>query len=257
MILQEWCEKEEVDYQLAHKLKAKIFPLLDEASKRLGYRFNKAYNEQRKGTRIRLDNSKSIMLLLERLKPKFFSLKEQQVIKLHLEFLTLVEGYVSTQINFLVFILVANGYDLYPNQKEKNVKTLRDIEKANLSDKLKFLRKHGFRNLIANKARKLRNGVAHLFYEINENGIIEVGNTRITQEEYDKLYDDLRNVAKSLHLISLLYYKRFAPIKLPKFIKIKCSCGYENLVPNIITPSHIEPLTCTKCGKIIRTKRTN
>jgi len=231
--------------------------LLEVARQRLRYRFDKAFLEQRKGMEIRLANSKTIMLLLARLKPRFFSIKEQRVITLHLEFLTLVEGFFVTQINFLIFILIANGYDLYPTRKEKNVKTLGDIEKENLAFKLKFLAEHGFRKLIANKARKLRNSVAHLFYEINEDGTMKVGKKRITQADYDKIYDDLRNVAKSLHLISLLYYKRFASIKPAKFAKIKCGCGYVNLIPIIRTSRWYEPIECTNCGKAIRPERTS
>lgn len=250
-LLEKWCAEEEVDYQLAGKLKAKIFPLLEVAHQRLGYRFDKAFLEQRKGMEIRLANSKTIMLLLARLKPRFFSIKEQRVITLHLEFLTLVEGFLVTQINFLVFILIANGHDLYPTQREKNVRALSDIEKENLAFKLEFLAEHGFRKLIAKKARKLRNSVAHLFYEIDENGTVKVGRKRITQADCDKMYDDLRNVAKSLHLISLLYYRRFASTKPAKFAEIKCKCGYVNLIPIIRTFRWYESLECTNCGKVL------
>ena len=256
-ILEKWCEKEELDYQLARKLKAKIFPLLEEAHRRLGYRFNRAFIEQRKGMEIRLANSKTIMLLLARLKPRFFSIKEQRVITLHLEFLTLVEGFFVTQINFLIFILIANGHDLYPTRKEKDVKTMGDIEKENLAFKLKFLGKHGFRKLMANKARILRNSVAHLFYEIDEDGAIEVGKKRITRQVYDELYDDLRNVSYSLHLVNRLYYRRFASIKPAKFAKIKSECGYVNLIPIVRTSRWYEPIECTNCGKAIRPEKTS
>jgi len=250
-ILEKRCEEEKVDYQLASKLKAKIFPLLEVARQRLGYRFDKAFLEQRKGMEIRLANSKTIMLLLARLKPRFFSIKEQRVITLHLEFLTLVEGFFVTQINFLIFILIANGHDLYSFRKGDYVKTIGDIEEVNLAFKLKFLEEHGFRKLIANKALKLRNSVAHLFYEINENGTMKVDKKRITQDDYDKMCDDLRNVAYSLHLISWLYYQRFDSIKPAKFAKVKCRCGYVNLIPIIRTSRWLEPIECTKCGKTL------
>lgn len=213
-ILEKWCKKEELDYQLASKLKAKIFPLLEEAHQRLEYRFDKAFLEQRKGTEIRLANSKTIILLLKKMRPHFFSIKEQKIITLHLEYLTLVEGLFATQVNFLIFTLIANGHDLYSTRKGDYVKTLGDIEEVNLAFKLKFLGEHGFRKLIAKKVDiKLRNSVAHLFYEINENGTMKVGKKRITQVDYDKLYDDLRNVSYSLHLINLLYYRRFSSVK--------------------------------------------
>lgn len=213
-ILEKWCKEEELDYQLASKLKAKIFPLLEEAHQRLRYRFDKAFLEQRKGTEIRHANSKILILLLKKLRPQFFSIKERAAISLHLEYLTLVEGLFATQINFLIFILIANGHDLYSTRKGNYVKTLGDIEEVNLAFKLKFLGEHGFGKLIANKVNiKLRNSVAHLFYEIDENGTMKLGKRRITQEDYSKLYDDLRMVSHSLHLINLLYYRRFASVK--------------------------------------------
>ena len=251
-LLRKWCKDEELDYKLARKLKAKIFPLHEEAHKRLGHKFDKAYNEQRRGTKIRQDNATTILSLLKKLNPYAFSIKEQGVIKLHLEYLTLVEGIFSTRINFLIFILISNGHDLYSFRKRRNAKTLADIEEVNLGLKLKFLEKHGFKNLITNKVDiKLRNSVAHLFYEIDNDKSIKFDGKRITQSEYKKLYIKIRHVSYALHLINLLYYKRFVPIPLPKFTKIKCSCGYENIVPKIKPPPNAEPLTCTKCGKII------
>lgn len=167
-ILEKWCEKEELNYQLASELKTKIFPLFEEAHQRLGHLFDKAFLEQRRGTEIRLDNSKTILGLSGKLKPSFFSAKEQKIITLHLEYLTLVEGLFTAQTNFLIFTLVANGHDLYDTRKEENVKTLRDIEKLNLAFRLRFLAEHGFKLITKKIDIKLRNSVAHLFYEINE-----------------------------------------------------------------------------------------
>lgn len=208
-ILEKWCKEKEVDYQLANKLKAKIFPLLEGAHQKLGYRFNKTFIEHIKGTQIRRNNSKRILLLLKKLNPLVFSLEERKIFTLHLEYLTSVEGISALEISFLVYTLIANGYP-YFTRKGNNVKTLSDIERESLTYRLKFLRKHKFRKLITKKAVKLRNSVAHLFYEIDEDGTIKVGKTMITQAEYSELYDDLRNVSYALHLINLLYYKRFA-----------------------------------------------
>lgn len=258
-LLKDWCKKEELDFKLAKKLKAKIFPLLEEAHKKLGYKFDKAYGEQRKGTEIRHDNTIVVFGLLQKLNPKALSKTEKWAITLHLEYLTLVEGVFSTQINFLIFILVANGHDLYSTRKGDYVKTLKDIEEVNLGFKLKFLKEHGFANLISNKVdTKLRNSIAHLFYEVDEKDNLKVGNRLVSHNQYSNAYTNLRHVSHSLHLINLLYYKRFESVSLPKslkFIKIKCSCGYENIVPNMKPPPDVEPLTCTKCGKIIRTKK--
>lgn len=255
-LLKDFCKKEEIDFQLAKKLKAKIFPLLEEAHKKLGYKFDKAINEQRTGTEIRHDNTITVFGLLQKLKPEPLSKKEKWAIALHMEYLTLVEGVFSTQLNFLIFLLIANGHDLYSTRKGGYVKTLKDIEEVNLSFRLKFLREHGFGNLISNKVdTKLRNSIAHLFYEVDENDNIKVGKKRISHEQYSKAYTNLRHVSHSLHHINWLYYKRFESVSLPKslkFSKVKCSCGYENIVPNLKPPPNVEPLTCTKCGKILK-----
>jgi len=207
---EKWCKKAEVDYQLANKLKAKIFPLLEGAHRKLSYRFDKAFIEHIKGTQIRHDNSKRILLLLhKKLNPQLFSLEEHAAITLHFEYLTLVEGIFAPEISFLIFTLIANGHPC-STRKGNNVKTLSDIEKVSLTSRLKFLRKHKFKKLTVKKAVKLRNSVAHLFYEIDDYGNIKVGDKTIAKAEYSKLYDDLRNVSYALHLINRLYYKRFA-----------------------------------------------
>lgn len=208
-ILEKRCAEEGLDYRLASQLKAKIFPLFDEAHRRLGYRFDKAYMEQIAGTKIRRENSKRINLLLRKLKTEPFSVEERVIISLHLEYLMLVEGMFAPEINFLIFTLIANGRDFCPTRKGKKVKTLSDIEKVNLVSRLDFLRKQGF-GIITKKINvKLRNSIAHLFYQIEENGNMKVDTKEITQEEYAKLYASLRNISFSLHLVSLRYYNKF------------------------------------------------
>lgn len=150
-ILKTLCEKEDVDYHLAGKLKEKIFPLLEEAHRRIGYRFDKAFLEQKRGMDIRFANSRMILLLLRKLKPQEFSVEERKAISLHLEFLTLFEGLFATQINFLTFILIANGHNLRSARKATYVKTLGDIEKLSFAKKLRFLKKHDFEKLIGNR----------------------------------------------------------------------------------------------------------
>lgn len=211
--LKKWCKEEKVDYQLASKLKAKIFPLIEEAHRKLQYHFDKAFTEQRKGTEIRHANSKQILLLLQKLRSQYFSVKERAIISLHLEYMTLVEGLFATEVNFLVFTLIANGHDLYP-KKEKHIRTLGEIEKENFAFKLDFLKRHRFGKLIIGKVdRKLRNSIAHLFYELDDNGTIKLGNRKITPKNYRELYDNMRNVSFGMHLVTKLYYRRFADVK--------------------------------------------
>ena len=209
-ILEKWCKEEELDYHLASELKEKIFPILEDAHQKLGDAFDKALYEERKEVDIRLANSKRIILLLKKMKAPSFSIEERYVVSLHLEYLMLVEGLFAAEINLLIFILMANGHDLYSAWKGRYAKTLGDIEEENLAFKLRFLKEHGF-EIITNKVDiKLRNSVAHLSYEIDDKGILKIGKRTVTEEDYSKLYDELRNVSYSLHLVYVLYYKRFA-----------------------------------------------
>lgn len=207
--LKNLCEENDVDYELAMKLKAKLFPLLENAHRRLGHLFDKALLEQRRGTIIRLDNSGDIQLILRKLPHQLFSVREQMAISLHLEYLSLVEGFFATQVNFLAFTLVANGHDLYSTLKGNYVESLNDIEEVSLAFKLRFLRRHSF-GIVADKANiRLRNSVAHLFYHIEPNGNMKFGNREVTQPIYKKIYDDLRNISFGLHLVTVTYYRRF------------------------------------------------
>lgn len=207
--LRKECGEFEVDYRLATKLKTKVFPLLEKAHKKLGYRFDKAFTEQREGAQIRLANSGFIHLILRKLNSQAFSKREQRIISLHLEYLSLVEGFFAPEVNFLVFTLAANGCDFYSRFHRKNLDRLDDIEETSLASKLEFLRKHGFK-IVADKPNiKLRNSVAHLFYYIENDGTVRIGKQKITQEKYAKLYEGLRNVSIGLHLVALTYYRKF------------------------------------------------
>ena len=210
--LERWCKKDRVSYHVASKLKAKLFPLLEEAHRKLGYRFDKAVIEHAKGSEVRLYNSAMLVSLLhDKMKPSDFSIEERRMLTLHLEYLPSIEGYLASQINFLVFTLIANGHDLYSTRKGDYTKSLKDIEEVNLAFKLKFVREHGFGRLIANKVdTTLRNSIAHLFYEITEDGTIEIGKKKIPKAQYVKLYHDIRNISFALHYITRLYYTRFA-----------------------------------------------
>ena len=90
-----------------------------------------------------------------------------------------------------------------------------------------------------------------------ESDVLKIGTEEITHSKYTEEYVSLWQVTRALNLINLLFYKRFeSEISavseiLPKLIKVKCSCGYENLVPNIKLPPDVKILTCTNCGKNI------
>jgi hypothetical protein len=104
--------------------------LKEEAHRRFGDEFNKHYYEHRRGTDIRWENIKTLVLLFEKLKAvkEVFVLKEKAVITLILQYLPIVEGAFSSEINFLIFTLISNGHDFYVSGEY--VEFLTSIEKS-------------------------------------------------------------------------------------------------------------------------------
>src|SRR3990170_8841015 len=133
-LLKEMCRKDEIDYKLAKALQRKISPLLEEAHKRQGSAFDRMFLEQKKGTDLRLDNSARLLnILRNKLDRNKLTAEEIKAISLHLEFLPLVEGFFATQINFLIFTLIANWHDFYSTWKRSNITFLDDIEQEDLA----------------------------------------------------------------------------------------------------------------------------
>lgn len=208
-LLRKWCKEQDIDYTLARDLKKKYYPLLEEAHKRFGDAFDKYFYEHRRGTDIRLDNIKTLILLVEKLGVirKKLSLKEQAVIFLSLQYLPIVEGAFSPEINFLILTLIVNGHDFYWSGEKVN--SLTTIEKASLSEKIKFIEKHGFEIITAKCDPKLRHSIAHLFYKIKDNGEIYVQGVK---KDISLIHRNLRDISFTMNLIRKLYYRRFAKI---------------------------------------------
>jgi hypothetical protein len=259
-LLEAWCAKDEIIYEFVKILKEKIFLLLEEAHRRQGSAFDRVFLEQKKGTDLRMDNSARLLNILHtKIDRKKLTNEEIKAISLHLEFLPLVEGFFATQINFLIFTLIANGHDFYSKWKRSNITFLDDIEQEDLANKIGFLKKNGFAELAKDESsiRKLRNGSAHVFYEIAPNGGIQIGQEIVSQKAYDEYYDYLRSIAFAVHNIQkLFYFKHFASlsakdmerIRNVKLEEVNCTCGNVNLLPddrNVLG----QQFTCTKCKK--------
>jgi hypothetical protein len=261
-ILKIWCEGDKIDYEIVKILKEKIYPLLENAHKIQGDSFDRALLEQKIGTEIRLNNSANLVNILHRkLDPNKFSKKDVKTLSLHLEFLPLVEGFFAIQINFLIFVLIADNHDFYLTRQERYAKSLDEIEGEDIAYKLKFLKNHNFPELSANEKviRKIRNSAAHLFYEITDEGNFKVNQDEISEKSYNEFYDYLRNIAVGIQNIQNLFYmthmtslsleqiKRLDNVVLEK---IKCKCGYINLLPND-RKTLGRKYFCTKCEKPI------
>ncbi len=193
--------------------------------------------------------------------PKKFTLQERQALSLHLEFLPLVEGFFATQVNFLIFILIADKHDFFSIRKERYVKTLIEIEEEDLSRKLNFLEQHNFAEVSESEGtvRKLRNSSAHVFYEFDSNNNILVKQEKIDKETYESNYQRLRNVSCAIqNSINLFYYLHMLSLsseeiertKNVNLEQVKCKCGYVNLLPDN-RQSIGQKFVCTKCKKTL------
>lgn len=255
-LLEKWCVEWDIPYSFASRLKGTVFPLLDGAHSKNEVQFDRIFLEQKEGVDLRHENSKRIMLLLKnKLKPDNFSLEEKTVIGLHFEYMTTVEGFLAPEINFLISLIIANGHN-YQVSKGKYAKNMRDIERSNVSRRLKFVGKHGFKEISKkkNEILSIRNSVAHLFYELDKNGNITIGQNKTTEDKYAKLYEYLRNTAVSFHLIRLLYYRRYEAYPHVQLKKVKCVCGYDNLIPEVKIPKSGKRLRCSFCNRILLKK---
>lgn len=263
-ILEEWCKESSLNYKLALSLKNLMLPLLESAHKNLGYLFDRIYLEQRHGMELRLENSARLLTILKKIDRKLFSPEEVKVLSIHLEFMPLVEGFYSTQINFLIALLIANGYEFKPFRKGRAVFTIPEIEKVDLSKRLEFLKKQGFPQVVINEHmfRALRNSTAHMFYQVQPDLSVKTGICDLTHDDYLTLYDYLREVSFCLFNVQRLFYKKLYENLTPDEIKIiensklkniVCSnCGYTNIAVESPSALGFEPTICTKCLKELK-----
>lgn len=92
-------------------------------------------------------------------------------------YLGLVESIGTTIIDMLVLLLIANGYIFHVERRHESPRithatTFKDIDAPNstLADKLSFLEQNGLRKSSQLVDRKLRNDIAHLEFDINNQG---------------------------------------------------------------------------------------
>lgn len=98
-------------------------------------------------------------------------------VNLALSYLTAVELVGSVYVNMIILLLVARGQDLHlePDRNHwytRHVTSLEDLESPalSLSTKLDFLEMNGLRFFSKWVGRKLRNKIAHLNFQIDDDG---------------------------------------------------------------------------------------
>ena len=118
--------------------------------------------------------------------------KESTLIDVFL-YLLVAEGGICNFLNFISYLLVMTGHDLYSLTKRKYVKAnMKEIRKVEMSTKIQFLKHHGFGILTKEYDSTFRNDIAHHNYKIDEKGVIWI------REESISLESKLRPVSKIL-----------------------------------------------------------
>ncbi|MCW4017334.1 MAG: hypothetical protein NWF00_01405 [Candidatus Bathyarchaeota archaeon] len=98
--------------------------------------------------------------------------KQKSLLELFL-YLQLVEGNYSEIVTALTFILVKNGHDLYTDiPRPRYIKEQEEVRNVSLFLRELFLKEHGFSSFTRVVDRDVRNCIAHLNYEVKEDGRI-------------------------------------------------------------------------------------
>ena len=105
--------------------------------------------------------------------------KETTLIAVFL-YLLAAEGGICNDLNFISYLLVATGHDLYSLTKRNYVKDdIEEIRKVEMSTKIQFLNRHGFGALTKEYDSTFRNDIAHHNYKVDEKGILWVRGKRV------------------------------------------------------------------------------
>lgn len=99
-------------------------------------------------------------------------------------YMGLFESSVTNLIDLVLMIFVVNHHDFYVYNNRAYARSLDDLDNASLGEKLAFLNYHDLRIFSQNLNKDLRNKVAHMDFEVNEDGTISVG-----QQKFDLRYE--------------------------------------------------------------------
>ncbi len=142
-------------------------------------------------------------------------------------YLGLVESYGNCYVDLLVMLLISNGVDfhiesMYSNPRIRHVNSIVDLKKERvpLTTKLFFLRDNGIKAFSSILDSQLRNDIAHLNFELNEDKIVIRGKAPkdIVEPCYEKLMTAtimvdvlLHKLAVDLHWAKKEDYPELAP----------------------------------------------
>lgn len=97
--------------------------------------------------------------------------KKQNTLMTVFLYLLISEGAICNIINFVSYLLVLDDHDLFWLRKKRYVeKKITEITRVETFIKLKFLKNHGFEELVKKYDSTLRNTIAHHNYFIDSEG---------------------------------------------------------------------------------------
>lgn len=106
-------------------------------------------------------------------------------------YLIIAEGQICDAINFISYLLVTMGHDLYSFIRREYLRDdMEKIGKVEMSTKIQFLKHHGFGALVKEYDTSFRNNVAHHNYRVDEKGILWVRGKKVNL--FSKLNSALR-----------------------------------------------------------------
>lgn len=119
------------------------------------------------------------------------------------EYLGLVESLGSVFVDLILLMLIAYGKAfhierIYDFPRIIHAETLDDLHKTNLATKLSFLEECGLKKTSELINRDLRNDIAHLNFDISEDGVITLDKRVI---DIDKKIDEIRKMIMIIHYL--------------------------------------------------------
>jgi hypothetical protein len=89
-------------------------------------------------------------------------------------YLFLAEGAIASYMNFICFMLVSQGHDIYDFFDKKFACSFEEIAGVDIRTKEEFLKEHNLSLFNKGLDRKLRNAIAHCNFKVEDDGTIRV-----------------------------------------------------------------------------------
>jgi hypothetical protein len=127
------------------------------------------------------------------------------------EYLLLSEGMLAKQIDLICYLLVESGlkFEYKEKGKMRYTKSILKIQKSYLTNKLTFLDKNNFNLINKYYNNELRNAIAHINFNIDEEGDVILKNNKISFDDMNKLSKNLLDLVVCINKSFNKYYKEY------------------------------------------------